>query len=258
MKTKGQQTKPEQNLGPLVATYPYRPLRKRDLLTHVLPGILAVSVPLGYGIARARYAYNHFGPVAAAFWSRPWYLLSLLALFVFISLILYRLMLARRFVSIHKNGLHMKYPREKSLPWRQIAGVTTGITQDHFLGIPLRTHYQAVLYPNIGKPIKLTNALQDLPECITHIKASLYPRLLPDLESNFQAGQWLHFGPLFLHKSSLRLKDRKIPWTQVQHVTVESGDLMVELQDRTRIRQSISQIPNLELILQLIQRGVDA
>lgn len=253
-----QQEIPDQDLGPLVATYHYRPLRKRELLTHALPGVLGVSAPLVYGFARARYAYNHFGPVAAYFWSRPWYLLSLAALIVFIFLILYRWMLARRFVSVHKNGLSMRYPRQTRLPWRQIAGITTGITQERFLGIPLRIRYRAVIYPNIGKPIKLDDALQDLPECITHIKASLYPRLLPDLESNFQAGQWLHFGPLFLHKGSLRLKDRKIPWTQVQQVTVESGDLMVELRDQTRIRQSITQIPNLELILQLIQRGVDA
>lgn len=227
------------------------------MLALSLLGTLAVFCPLAYGIYRANHAYAHFGPVAATFWSRPWYLLSLLALFTFSILTLYRIRIARRFVAVHKNGLRLGLSHTKILSWEQIAGISTAITQDRFLGLPLHTSHRATLHPNVGKPIPLSPSLQRFPELITRIKASLYPRLLPGLRADFQTGKWLHFGAVSIQSQALRLQGRQIPWTQVKRITVQSGYLVVEV-DQSQNRFLTSQILNLELLLELIDLGVKA
>ena len=48
----------------------------------------------------------------------------------------------------------------------------------------------------------------------------------------------------------------QIPWSGVRQITVRAGILIVELENQPDIRLPASQIPNLELLLQLIQQGV--
>jgi hypothetical protein len=91
------------SLGPIIAVYRQRPLSWIDIFTWGFLGVVAVLVPLVYGFFRRRYAYTHYGPVAAMIWSRPWYLLALIALFAFIALTLYRLRRTRRFIAVHNS-----------------------------------------------------------------------------------------------------------------------------------------------------------
>lgn len=212
--------------------------------------------PLAYGIYRANDAYAHHGPVAATFWPRPWYQLSLLALCIFSILTLYRIRIARGFVAVHKNGLRLGLSQTRNLRWEQIAGISTAIIQNRFLGVPVRTTHRATLHPNVIKPIPLSPSLQFFPELITRIKASLYPRLLPALRTDFLNGKWLHFGAISIQSRALRIQGRQISWTQVKRITIQSGYLVIELDDQSRNRFLTSQILNIELLLELIDSGV--
>jgi hypothetical protein len=48
-----------------------------------------------------------------------------------------------------------------------------------------------------------------------------------------------------------------IPWEKLRSVDVVSGFLVVELSDYSRRKLPVSKIPNIELLLQLIQQGVN-
>ena len=276
-------------LGPLVSFYRGRPLEWRDLLLLILPGTLAVLAPLLYGVWRADYAYTHYGPAAADAWSRPWYLAAAILLAIFALVAYLRIRRAHRFVAVHKNGLRLNVPsgrprllhRAYTLPWEDITGIASATIQDHLLNLPLRTHHQVTLYAAAGKPIRLGDALEHLPELASHIKASLYPRLLPGLQVALQGGQWLYFGPVAIHREALQLgpahspvlprppaqsrtrplgarRRSNIPWSQIERLSVQSGYLLVEFKNRSSRRFPISSIPNFELLLQLVQQGVNA
>jgi len=251
-------------LGGLIRVFRHRPLGWIEALLLILPGGFAVLTPLFYGFGRARYAARYFGPVAADHWSRPWYILAGIAFVVFLLAATYRLWRSRQYVAVHTGGLRLNLAGQRALRWEQIAGITTDTVSYHFLSISTRPHLQGVIYPNTGKPIQLTKEIQDLPELLTILKAKLYPRLLPNLQANLNSGQWLHFGRLAIQNRGIKLlnhmpkQDQPIPWSHVTHVDVDSGFLVVELCDRPQLKLPVSQIPNIELLIQLIQLGVNS
>ena len=251
-------------LGGLIRVFRHRPLGWIEALSLILPGGLAVLTPLFYGYGRARYAARYFGPVAADHWSRPWYILAGIAFVVFLLAAIYRFRKSRQFIAVHDGGLRLNLTKQRVLRWEQIAGISTDNVSYHFLGISTRSRLRGVIYPNTGKPIHLTDVIQDLPELLTILKAKLYPRLLPNLQANLNSGQWLHFGRLAIQNRGIKLlnhmpkQDQPIPWSHVTHVDVNSGFLVVELCDRPHLKLPVSQIPNIELLIQLIQLGVNS
>lgn len=246
---------PEKELGPLIALYPHRRRITTGLLAFYVPGILLVLAPLGYGIYQAGYAYTHFGPAAADDWSRPWYLLSLGILLIFILAALLWTRRLYRSVAVHHNGLRLALPRPLELRWTQIAGIASQIQREHFFGLTLRTRQQVWLFPTLGRPVRL-DPLPDLNELVTQIKAHLYPRLLPNLRKDFNTGAWLQFGPIAIQARGLRANGREYPWEEIDQVTIRKGDLVISFADRVKRpprRLAAGSIPNLELLIQILQ-----
>lgn len=252
-------------LGALVRIFRHRQLGWVEAFTLILPGGLAVLLPLFYGYGRARYGAERFGVVAAEHWSRPWYILASIAFVAFLLVAIIRIRDSRKYIAVHAGGLRLNLAKKQSLFWEQIAGVATETVRDDFLGLNSRPRIRGIIYPNTGKPIRLTSAIQDLPELLTILKAKLYPRLYPDLQANMKSGQWIHFGPLAIQRKGIKFRNQfaskqehAIPWSQVTHVDVNSGFLVVELSDQPRLKLPVSQIPNIELLIQLIQLGVNS
>ncbi len=244
------------SLGPLLALSRRHPLRWIDFFTWIALGIVSVLLPLLYGFYRRNNAYKNFGPVAATIWSRPWFVLALFALIVFLILAIYRLLLTRRFVAVHKRGVRLSLSKQKTLLWAEIAGIATNTTQYQFIGRSLITRHFALLYPNIGKPIHLDNSLQELPELLTLLKAKLYPRISPVLQSDFNQGKWLHFGPISIQQNIIQINKKQYAWSDVEHISVNRGKLNIYTNPETKHTLPVSKIPNIELLLQIIQQEV--
>jgi hypothetical protein len=245
--------------GRRLAVYRGNPLRWSDLLLVFFPASLLVILPLAYGLYRAWIAYTRFGPAAAGAWARPWYMLATLALIPLTLLACYRLYQASRFVAVYEGGLRLRLSPfgYRRLAWSQIAGIAVAAYEDRFLGLPLWTRSQATLYPNQGRPIQLNARLQDLPALTRQVKGILYPRLWPALGADLQVGRWVHFGRLAVHRQSLSFSGRQIPWERVTALAVRSGYLVVELETGRRLRLAVARIPNLELLLQLVEWGIN-
>lgn len=246
------------SLGPLLAYARHRPLSWFDFFTWILLGIVAVLLPLLYGYYRQRYAYTNFGPVAATLWSRPWYILAIIALLAFIILAVYRLLLTRRFVAVHKHGIRLALSGKRVLHWKEVSGIASSTTQYQFLNKPLRTSYHARLYPNIGKSIQLDNSLQGLPEVLRHIKAQLYPHITPALQSDFKQGKWLHFGQISIQQRALQVHNKQYSWSEIENIAANRGKLIIETTLNTRHTVALGKIPNIEILLQLIHQEVKA
>lgn len=250
--------KAENELGPLISTYRPIPPTWGSRIFLVFLCTLAILLPLGYGSFRIYYDYMHFGPVAAFFWNWPLFLLSLVSIIITICLVLVRFRRSHHYIAVHQNGLRLQLTRPIKLLWGQIDGLSTEITQKYGLMIPQHTQYSVVLFPKFGSPININEPFENLPELVTRMKACLYPRLSLSLKAGFQTGECLHFGPVKVQNGWIQIKSRKFPWSQVKQVTVRMGDLMVELDNYPTYRIPVSKIPNLEILFELIEAGVNA
>lgn len=225
----------------------------------IIISLLAVLAPLGFGAWRSLYAYTTYGLVAADFWGRPWFYVSIVAVVIVVLLALDSFTRMRRFAAVHVNGLRLRpgFSRIYSRFWSEIDGLSTQIIQERFLHLNLRTSYQITLHLKDGLRLRLRGPLENMPELIQSIKDNLYPQRLPELRAAYQSGAWVSFGPLSLQSDGLALpggKGTHIPWEQVLELQVQNGDLVVQVQDRPATRIPVSEIPNLELMLDLSQQ----
>ncbi|MBN1666808.1 MAG: hypothetical protein JW862_06955 [Anaerolineales bacterium] len=248
------------SLGPLLAEYRDRPLTWRDLVLTFTPAALAALAPLAYGNWRSWWGSLHYGPAVSQAWGMPWYLLSGLATLGLLLLAWLRLRRAGRWVRLHRAGLviHTSSGLFKSLHWGEIRGVAYQAQQLVFLGRVYRTRIDLYLHLEQGRRLRLDPHLPGLPELGTRIKARVYPQQLPQLRQAFHAGQDIHFGPVTLHKDRLTIHNQLVSWNQLIHLDLRGGYLVVELQNQAALKIPAREIPNLELLLQLIQEGVTA
>jgi len=247
-------------LGIPIGAYKGRGFSWKDLFTLGLPGILAVSAPVTYGLWLYQNAYTQFGPAAAQSWSRPWFLLATVGLIAFLILFIYRLIISRRYIRIYKDGLklHLNSFQTRTLHWQEITGIRVDFSQARFLGVAARPRYASDLLLPKRRLVHLQEGhVQSLPELITQLKDSIYPRLLPVLEGLFQTGEQVDFGPISVQRSAVRVHNQSRPWADLKRVSIQSGLLLVEWGDRTTRRIPISQISNLELLLQFIEQGAN-
>jgi hypothetical protein len=247
-------------LGRALSVHRGLPLQWSELLFVFIPASLLVIAPLSYGLWRAWYAYTTFGPAAASAWARPWYLFATLALVPFSLLAVRRMFLASRYVAVHENGLRLRLSPFSNLPltWDEITGIAAAAYQDHFLGMVLQMRPQVVIYPAKGRPIRLDGRFQKVTSLTRRVKSNLYPRLWPAMCEQLQAGQPVQFGRLAVHPQALYLGERPIPWEQVTRLSTHSGYLVIELQTGGPVRTPVVQIPNLELMLQLVEWGINS
>lgn len=251
-------SKKTRGLGPVINIYRHRPIERKDFLFIALPGVFAVLIPLLYGYDRYTYARETFGPASVWNWSKSWYVLSIAALILFATLIILRMQSARRFVAVHENGLFLSLSNRQMYSWDQIAGISTSLIEYDFLGKVVRSRYQATLYPNLGNPISLDNSLKNFPELLSLIKAKLYKYLLPSLRENYQAGQWVYFGPIAVHKRGLKINNKQFDWTNLQNISVQSGRIFIDFKEPKSFRIPINEVPNYELLIELINERVNS
>lgn len=225
---------------------------------YLFPGLLIMFGLLGYGLWRGYYGYTRFGSVAAYTWSRPWLLAAAAISFILAIWLLIRKRQSDQYIGIYQNGLRFRIGRRKNEPWRwnEIAGLTVRSEENHFLGLPILTRNRLVIYPNVGKPLRVDDRIQDLDQLTEQIKAQFYPYLSKALRTQFYEDHWVHFGPIAIHRQALRVRNKMIPWKQVENIGVERGKMVIEVDGDRPIRISTVKIPNLEVCLNIIQEGV--
>jgi len=218
----------------------------------------AILAPLGYGLWRADDAYTRYGPTAAEHWSRPWYYLAITAAVIFLVLAFFRIQQSLVSVKVFQRGVTIRtgFRPTRSFGWDDFQGIASSAIQEYFFGYPVRNTYRARLILRTNSSIRLPGSIIDLAELISRLKANLYPRLYPKLLGEFQGGEWLSFGPLGIQSKALRLNKSEISWRSVKQIDVRGGKLVIEFNDRPARKLPVSRVPNLELVLQLIDQCI--
>jgi hypothetical protein len=273
-------------LSPLITVYQTRRLQFRHFWGLFLCGFFFILIPLAYGLFRLYMGYTQYGPAVGYARGLPWLAFAGIAFVAWLIGLIARLRSPQYKIFLYKNRLQFEGNREAKkslglescLDWEALSGISVdSIGGKVKTGLPSYaiTSQRVKLLLSNGKEITLTESsgqpggLINLPELVSRVKASLYPRLTPRLKTEFSSGQRLSFGPLLVQKEGVQFKNRSgtgtsptIPWEQFGHITVKSGYLVVELSKSSALaaqkrRFPISQIPNLELLLQIIKENVE-
>jgi hypothetical protein len=247
---------PTQTRPAPVAVYRDRPLRWRDLLFLFLPACAAPLLPLAIGCWREQYGLSNYGPAAASAWSLPWYRLSLVALIPLLWLALRRVRQSHRVIRIFPQGITIQSTagRRWRFSWPEIQGISSTKVCYSFLGISLNCKYEARLYPVEQKPIRLDN-LPALEELCARIKAEIHPVLLQQYRRAFQNGETLVFGPVKINRDEIMVKKKSIPWRQLERLEPAGGFLHLVQKNNHPLKLPVQEVPNIELLLQIIQEG---
>ena len=262
-------------LGELKTIYRGRRLGRRDLIMAWAASMLALSAILAFSAWQIIRAYpSNLGLASGP--GQFWLLIAYLVLLILGTAFIIRFFESLRFVAIHENGLRWRMSglRRHELAWDQIAGIATAVIQEQFINIPLCCHHLAVLYPINGDPIIFLETVPEVPEMIAKIKEKFYPQLKARLEAQSSTGQPLWFGPLMIQSDALvlprrithhdyylylprRLKSRAIPWQDIRYLAVQCGMLVVKSGNYGTKHIPVSQIPNLELLLDFVEQKVN-
>jgi hypothetical protein len=205
-----------------------------------------------------------------------WLLVAYLALLILGTAFSLKYFESKRFIAIHENGIRWRMSglRRHQLFWDQIAGIATAVIQEQFINIPLRCHHLGILYPIGRDPIIFQETVPDAPEMIAKIKEKFYPHLKSRLEAQSLTDQPLWFGPVVVLSDGLhvprrisnhdfylhlprRINSRAIPWQDIRYLAVQCGMLVVKSGNYGTKHIPVSQIPNLELLLELIEQKVN-
>lgn len=234
------------------------PLRWRDLFFLFVPSAALIFTSVGYGIWRGYYGYSKFGPTAAYAWSWPWLTLAAFCTLLLLLYALKRINIAHKFILLREKSLqiHLSPFKDMTFTWPQISGIAFEIKQSQFLGFTFRSKKTAKIYHHLGHPIKFGDELQGLIILIQEIKRRLYPRVWSAIQNDLKKGLWINFGEISLHRESLEIQKVRYPWERVKRVSVKSGSVVVELTDNHRLSLATSRIPNIEILFQLIERGI--
>jgi hypothetical protein len=258
----------------MIAIHRWRGLDRRDLWW-ILPGGIGFLLAAGYGSWLFDQLAAQNGPAGAYFRAQPWFLLAYLIFLILATSLAYRLWAARRYVAVDENGLRwrLKGFRVHSLAWNELDGIAESAVETKFFSKTVHFENHSILYPRNGAPVELDEHLDDLAGLIEAIKAQYYPRVYPELLEAFNAGRLVHFGPLAIQNQALQVaksiptqeflapvyqprRVQTVPWTQNLGLSVHSGFLVVKSGNSTMKKIPVSQIPNFEILLKMIEQGV--
>jgi hypothetical protein len=264
-------------LGQLVSVYRPRPVNPIVPWIWLSLGALVSVGLLGYGAYLASWSHSRFGPVPAVTWSGPWLLFGSIVFLFWLTVSLYSYSRIQPVIWLYELGLCIEKGRLRNLLWEQIDGIASGtVVQFPWPGGTGIVRYSASLFPAKGSPVLLygssdgKSGIPNLPELVRRIKVNLFPSLQSELARMFRSGLPLSFGPIGIDQMGLKLPPlvpltgtRSVPWRNVKQITIQSGFLLVELNypqnyiiTGRSYRLPVAKIPNLELMLKIIDQSV--
>ncbi len=193
------------------------------------------------------FTYTHYGPVAA--WYRPrlyWLLAAALAAGA-LWLALRARWRRQTWLRITPTGLtlHLAPHPPASFLWRDLLGVEIRLNR------PLLGHLGGVivLHLRAGSPVRLDRRFPNLPRLAWRLQRALYADRLPAFRQQWASGGNLAFGALQVNRHGLIVRGRTIPWQQISQIGLQNGRLVIELKTDKPLTLPVHRLHNPALLL---------
>jgi len=246
------------DLGKHIATFRGRSIEFSTWIFIFLPGILLVITCYYIGIYLAVNAYQQHGPAMAVARSQFWIIFGSILLLLLAVYLIFRILIALQRIYIFEGGLKWRnfFLRKTTYQWSQLEGISSTATRLTFVGKPVRTIATGKIFPKHRKPLTLSKHFLGVPKVIEIIKSRLYPLVWPQLKSAFLSGDSANFGSISVNADFLGISKRSFSWSSVARLYTEGGFMVVEFHDNSTHKVPTIDIPNIELLLNMIEWGI--
>jgi hypothetical protein len=140
--------------------------------------------------------------------------------------------------------------------WNEINAVWQNVTKHYTNGVYTRTTHVYTLQTTTGKRFVWNDAIKNVEQLGIAMQNAVTKIRLPEVQSAYQAGQTITFGPLSVSLAGLSKGNQTVSWTEIKGVQVEKGYIRVKKQDAwfNFAKVATSSIPNLFIFLTLVDQ----
>jgi hypothetical protein len=247
------------NFGSRLGLFPGKTIGLRTWFLIIVPGSLITIFSFFYGTLLAGDAYQQHGPALALIRAQSWFILATISLILLATFTIFRTLISLQRIEVFERGIKYRsfFLRRRTYRWSEFAGIASSAVTITFFGKNIRTTPSGKLFLKKGRIIELTNRYQNIPHLIELVKSKIYRQIWPILKSDFRSGKTVHFGKITLNKNHLRMSNQQISWNSVKNIQIRSGFLVVALQDDSSLRKPTANIPNIELLLKIVDWGIN-
>jgi hypothetical protein len=110
-----------------------------------------------------------------------------------------------------------------------------------------------------GRRLELKNVVNGFPALVALVKRATLIRLLPAAQATFSDGEPMTFGPITIDRQEVRLGNARLPWAEVESVTVSGGDVKIRPRGKffSWCAGNLGQVPNAHVLLALARERLE-
>ena len=246
-------------LGTRLALYRGRSIGLLTWILLFIPGGIVIIFSYLYGTFLARNAYLEHGPALALIRAQYWFAGATILLILLVVYFVYRILISLLRLEVYDRGILQRnlLMRKAAFRWGEFAGISSSATAITLGEKNLQTVPKGLLHLKNGKSINLTNHYQKIPQLVKTIKSRIYPLLWSNFKSDFRSGRLINFGRISLNNTHILVSKSKVSWSSVSHIGASAGFLVIELRDDSSHQAPISSISNPELLLKIVEWGIN-
>ena len=236
----------------------FRPSQRARVVPLACAGACALgaAVTLAYGLAASATAYSYYGWAVAdelgrtpalAFW------LFVLAGFLFG---LHALLLWSLAVALYEGGIAFRsLGRIRAWAWGDLTALYVAVTRE--AGFFPRTRHRYTLQHTSGERASFDDRLEQVTELGALIGHQIVERHYPPVAERLNAGEPVNFGQITVEQNGIQVRERPVKWGEIEVVSVRRGYLQVHAKDGTVSGLPVGGIPNLDVLLLLLDHISD-
>jgi hypothetical protein len=206
---------------------------------------------------------RYYGFFASDQWNRVWIYMAGIWILILIGFVFLQWKKQLPYIYLYQNEIRYRTGvfKKGTILKNQISGIIADHTQEQFLGIQWRNYHKVTIINNNGEKIKFDHRYKQISDFTFRLKNLIYPLLIPPLQEKFFFGETLKFGPVQVSKSKIKVSRKEISWKDVVGIRLESGQLYISYNKEPSnqpkdINIPANKIPNLEILIQLMQTGL--
>ncbi len=248
----------QSRLGGSIETYPLRKGRRWASLVMVLVLLAGSASVKAYGLYLAYLGWKRYGAAVvgeALFWplvvAAGLFLLSLIfAGSAYANWVKVILLYRDGFAYKDRRGLHL-------WRWRDVTALRMAAIRHDVFGIHTGTIHTYTIENRNGNRLVLNDGFSRVEELAQVIEEKTFPILFEQAAQQYNAGQTLTFGPLWVDKAGIQISGKNYAWDEIQLVTVQRGYLRIARKDGGLFggaKIAVAGIPNLRVLLSIIRQ----
>lgn len=229
----------------------------RSLLLAII-GLLGMIALILIGVWRWQYAASHFGPAVIWRWIAPVIFPALLLALIGIVALIHLLRIRRIEAQVSPMGLTLRKGRNlHAIPWKEVKNTYTIAIRYGILGLMWARKLEIVLQLENGKRIAFNQAFEEIEALMNTIKQYVYPIMFRNLQSAFNQGEPIRFGPLILTSQGVLNGRKALRWQDISQIKMRQGRLLFQPFNHSKGKPfslPAHKIPDIDLCLQLLHQ----